>query len=122
MQVFVRAYPADVSTQVVCPPTFLLPSEGHQVLPILVLQGLLLQVLHQGVTVKWPRRALLRLVTLPKAGGQHGILGEQEVKCQSGIIVFFSIWINCSKTELNDVLHTARQYKSVEIPFIDHRL
>ena len=64
-----------------CPLTFLLLGEGHQVLPVLVLQGRLLQVLLQGVAVERPRRALLRLVTLPEASGQHGILGEQEVKC-----------------------------------------
>lgn len=46
-----------------------------------MLQGLLLQVLLQGVAVEWPRRVLLRLVTLPVASWQHGILGEQEVKC-----------------------------------------
>ena len=56
--------------------TSLLPGEGHQVLPVLVLQGLLLQMLQQGVAVKRPRRALLRLVALPVTSWQHGILGE----------------------------------------------
>ena len=45
-----------------------------------MLQGLLLQVLHQGVTVVRPRRALLRLVTLPETSWQHGVLGGREVK------------------------------------------
>lgn len=62
------------------PHTFLLPRVGHQVLPVRVLQGQLLQVLLQGVAVERTRRALLRLVALPEAGRQHVVLREREVR------------------------------------------
>lgn len=88
MEYFVTVYLAEFLRRDACPPTFLLPSEGHQVIPVLVLQGRLLQVLLQGVTVKWTRWALLRLVTLPEASRQHGILGEQGVKC------YFTAWMD----------------------------
>ncbi len=86
MEDFVTVYLAEFLRRDTCSLTFLLPGEGHQVLPVLVLHSLLLQVLLQGVTVKWTRWTLLRLVTLPVASRQHGILGEQEVKC------YFTAW------------------------------
>ena len=57
--------------------TFLLPGEGDQVLPVLMLQGALLQVVLQGVTVIVPRGGLLGLVPLPEARWEHGILGHR---------------------------------------------
>lgn len=41
-----------------------------------MLQSLLLQVVHQGVTVKLSCRVFLSLVTLAVAGWQHGVLRE----------------------------------------------
>lgn len=54
--------------------TFFLPSEGHNILSVLVLDGFLLQVFEEAVPVEWSCFFLNRLVFLAQTRWEKCIL------------------------------------------------